>query len=243
VLFYDANPGASSYSQNYDNGKQFIAGDAYAVRFSELNGATSFKTYSTSGIATTSGFSIDVTEVNDSVYATNAIDGLSPTVTNIFTADYANLNIDLDTNTDFQLKQAYAFYCGELTNSQGMYKIWGAVTALDAGNYRNNTTVASLYFDETAGFVKQTDDGRWFRDDGARPALDPTTGGSGLEVNWRNPVAVVNVGSGVLPSDITAIGAEVATRSQAGELHADVRWVNDVAVTGDGQVGSEWGPA
>jgi hypothetical protein len=47
----------------------------------------------------------------------------------------------------------------------------------------------------------------------------------------------------VLPADIIAIGDEVATRSQAGDLHADVRWVNNVDVTGTGQVGDEWGPA
>jgi hypothetical protein len=55
-----------------------------------------------------------------------------------------------------------------------------------------------LYFDESAGFIKQTDDVRIYRADGTRPAIDPTTGGSGIEINWRVPVSVVSTGGSAL---------------------------------------------
>lgn len=92
-----------------------------------------------------------------------------------------------------------------------MYEFWGGVTAVDVGNYRINTSVLNLYFDETAGFVKQTDSVRIFRDDGARPALDPTTGGNGVEINWRNPVYNLETGVSGLTAAESANNALIAT--------------------------------
>lgn len=205
ILYYDADPGSSSYADSYTDLEEFSDGDTYRIRFSELNGGTSFKTYETTGIAGSSGFNVVVSVDSDSVYATNGVDGSSAAVTNKFSPDYANNEIDLDTNSDFSATEAFAYYCYELTTSEGMFNIWGAVTAIDAGNYRNNTSVFSLYFDETAGFVKQTDSARWFRDDDTRPARDPTTGGNGIEINWRNPVFTTVTGSGVTAQDKTDI--------------------------------------
>ena len=110
----------------------------------------------------------------------------------------------LDSNTDFSGKGAFAYYCYTLTTSAGMYNFWGGVTALDEGNIRINTSILNLYFDESAGFVKQTDDVRIFRSDGTRPALDPTTGGSGIEINWRTPVSVVSTGGSALTAPESA---------------------------------------
>jgi hypothetical protein len=205
ILYYDADPGAASYADTYTDGEEFSSGDTYRIRFAELDGTTSFKTFETTAIAATSGFSVAVNEEADSVYAANAIDGSSTAVTNKFTADYTNDYIVMDANLDFKVTEAFAYYAYELTTSSGMYEFWGAVTAIDVANYRNNTSIVSIFFDESAGFVKQTDSARWFRDDDARPAIDPTTGGNGLEINWRNPAFAVATGSGVTAQDKTDI--------------------------------------
>jgi len=196
ILYYDADPASASYADTYIDNEEFATGDTFGVRFAELNGTTSFKTFDTTGIVSSTGFTVPVSAEADSVYATNAVDGSSAGVTGKFTADYANDEIDLDANQDFAATEAFAYYCYELTTTQGMYQFWGAVTAIDEANYRINTSVVSIYFDETAGFVKQTDSARIFRSDGVRPALDPTTGGNGIEINWRNPVYGYDAGGG-----------------------------------------------
>ena len=196
VLYYDADPASTSYATTYIDGKQFLSGETVKVRFAEMNGATSFKRYSTTLIAAASGFSAAVDVIADDVFATNALDGAAYETT--FSPNFTLNYIVLDTNTDFSGKAAYAYFCYTLTTTNGMYKFWGGVTALDSGNYRIETDVLNLYFDETLGFVKQTDDVRIFRKDGLRPALDPTTGLNGIEINWRTPVNVVSVGGSAL---------------------------------------------
>ena len=223
ILYQDGNPAGSSYSANYTDGEEFASGDTYKIRFAELNGATSFKTYESTGIAGSSGFSVQVSAISDSVYATNAIDGSSTAVTDKFTADYANDEIDLDANQDFASTEAFAFYCYTISESQGMHQFWGGVTAIDAANYRINTTVVDLYFDETAGFVKQTDSARIFRSDGQRPARDPTTGGNGIEINWKNPVYLQETGVSGLTAPESAQLATIATvNSKIGTPSVDI---------------------
>jgi hypothetical protein len=193
----DADPASSSFAASYTDGEEFIDGDIFTVRFAEMDGATSFSTYDTTGLATADGFTVLVSAVSDPVYAINAVDGSSAGVTDKFTADYANNEVDLDANLDFAITEAFAYYAFELTSSVGMFLAWGGVDAIDPANYRNNTDVFSLFFDETAGFVKQTDNARWFRSDGTRPARDPTTGGNGIEITgWRNPVYGFDAGGG-----------------------------------------------
>ncbi|MDP4759415.1 MAG: hypothetical protein NWS15_05720 [Schleiferiaceae bacterium] len=198
IVYYDANPGAASLNDSYIDGEEFKDGDTYLIRFAALNGATSFSTYESTGLVGALGFSVVVSAVTEPVYGTNALDGSGTTITNKFTADYASDYIVLDTNTDFAGTEAYAYYCYELTTSAGMFGFWGGVTAIDTGNYRINNSIVDIYFDETTGFVKQTDNVRIFRADGARPAIDPTTGGNGIEINWKNPAFAVNVGGSAL---------------------------------------------
>ena len=223
ILFYDDDPSSASYAATYINGEEFSTGDTYGIRFAELNGSTSFKIYDTLGLTSSTGFSVLVSEEADSVYAENAVDGSSASVTNKFTADYANDQIDLDTNSDFAATEVFAYYCYELTTSQGMYQFWDGFTAIDVANYRINTASANIFFDETAGFVKQTDSPRIFRDDDIRPAIDPTTGGNGIEINWRNPVYGFDTTTGVTSN-------------------VNVKYVNDEKITGTGTKDDPWRP-
>ena len=196
ILYYDADPASASYANTYIDNEEFATGDTFGIRFAEMNAGTSFKTFETTGVVSSTGFTVVVSVTAESVYATNAVDGSSAAVTGKFTADFVNDEIDVDVDQDFAATEAYAYYCYELTQSQGMYQFWGAITAVDEANYRINTSVVSIYFDSTAAFVKQTDSARIFRSDGLRPALDPTTGDNGIEINWRNPVYGYDAGGG-----------------------------------------------
>ena len=202
VLYYDADPAGTSLTDTYIDGEEFLAGETIEIRFAEEYPGVTFKTYSTSVVATADGFSALVNETADDVYATYALSGAAYEAT--FSPNYVSSYIVLDANTDFSGKSAYAYYCYLLTTSSGMYRFWGGLTGIDAGNIRNNVGTISLYFDESAGFVKQTDDVRIFRSDGLRPALDPTTGGSGIEINWRTPVNVVSTGGSALTASESA---------------------------------------
>lgn len=251
VLYYDADPGATSLSDTYIDGEEFLAGEVVTVRCAEMDGGTSFKTYSTSTVASSSGFSALVAAEADEVYAANGMDGSDYEST--FSPDYTDDTLVLDTNTDFAGKAAFAYFCYLLTTSQGMYQFWGGVTALDAGNYRIETDVLDLYFDESGGFVKQTDDVRFFRKDGTRPALDPTTGGAGLEINWRVPVNVISTGGSALSAEESAhllsldnapsaptVAAAVIAAAEDTPIHADAKKMNGATIAGTGQSGDLW---
>ena len=161
-------------------------------------------------VASASGFSLDGSNfiIADSVYAENGDDGSAFDGT--FSPNFVLDRIVLDTNTDFTGTSAYAYYCFTLTDATGISDFWGGVTALDTGNYRINTATLDLSFDESAGFVKQTDNVRIFRDDDVRPALDPTTGGNGIEINWKNQVYVVEVSTGDAVNQATVQAAMTA---------------------------------
>lgn len=248
VLFYDADPASTSYSTSYFDGNEFLTGETVEIRFAEMDAGTSFKTFDTTTAVSASGFTVSVNEEADDVYATNALDGSAyeGTYSPNFTTNY----IVLDTNTDFSGKSAYAYFCYTLTTSNGMYSFWGGVTALDEGNYRIETDILNLYFDETSGFVKQTDSVRIYRKDGLRPAIDPTTGGNGIEINWRTPVNVVSTGGSALtPTEsaylmalpaASANATAVLAAAQTTPIHADTRKMNGATVNGDGSSGNLW---
>ena len=92
--------------------------------------------------------------------------------------------------------------------------------------------------------MKQTDSVRIFRDDGLRPAIDPTTGGNGIELNWKNPVYTYATGGSALTAGESSKLLGLNDFDPTTEtVIANVKYVNDITVTGDGETGTEWGPA
>ena len=99
-----------------------------------------------------------------------------------------------------------------LTTASGIENFFGGITALDAGNYRNNNSVVSMKLDNTTTTeVWQTDSSRIFRVDEARPIRNPTSGGGGIDVNWKNVVYVVTAGSGLDAGQQAELTAAAAT--------------------------------
>jgi hypothetical protein len=196
------------------------AGDSVRIRFAEVNGPTSFKYFQTIVTASSTGFSVDASLFieTDPVYASNATDGSGATVTSKFAPDYVDAEVDLIVAQNFTAAEAYAFFCYTLTLTDGIDQFWGGVEAKDIGNYEIQASVLDLKFDNlTTTNLRQTDTARIYRDDGAYPVKNDgaTTGGGGVDVNWKNQVFVQTItlsGSNVITGDI----ADVAAQVQAG---------------------------
>lgn len=220
VQKYSNNPSSSSYSATYTEGTEYSSGDTVRVRFAEMNGATSFKTFSQNVVASASGWAVVCDEEADTVYADNAVNGTTITK---FTADYVANELNLVVASNFTSAELYAFYCFALTSADGIHDFWGGLTAIDAGNYRINTDIIDGYFDnETTATQRQTDTARIFRDDGAYPVKDPTTSGFGIDVNWMNQVLVqiVSGASVVTAQDIEDIANAVWEETEASHTTA-----------------------
>jgi hypothetical protein len=92
---------------------------------------------------------------------------------------------------DFTGANLYAFLIYTQTTEDGIRNFFGGITALDAGNLQINTSIVSIFLDNsTALFIYQNDAIRIFRSDGAYPARTVTTGGGGIDVNWNSNVYV-----------------------------------------------------
>jgi hypothetical protein len=240
ILFYDADPAAASYAATYTDGNEFLTGETAGIRFAEMVGGTSFCRYDALAVAATSGFSFDVAEEADTSFATIGFNGASAEAT--YSPNYVDDRLVFDANIDFDGTEGYAYFCYLLTSSEGMWDFWGGVTALDQANFRIEVGVLDMYFDCSSGFVKQTDNSRWFRSDGTRPARDPVTAlGGGIEINWRVPVNVTTVaGVSVITGDITnpatlqSIATAVGAEATANPFAANVKKVTDKTVLGNG---------
>jgi len=259
VQYHSADPATANYSSNYTTGEEFAAGDTARIRFSELNGATTFNTFAQNAVVTSTGFSVACDETADAVYATNADDGSLVTK---FTADFTNVEIDLSANENFHSKEAYSFYCYQLTTADGIEMFWDGVVAADTGNYKIVTATLNLYFDNTTTASKrQTDSARIYRDDDTYPVKDPTTSGYGVDVNWKSQVYVVEVSTGNAVNQATVQAALTAqgytttrapyiddvktktdqlTFTNTGEVDSNTKSMNDSEVLGSGIDSDLW---
>jgi len=233
--YYNDDPASTGYSNSYTDGVGISAGDSIRIRFTEINGSTSFKSFDTVVVATSDGFSVDASNFieTDTVYAANAVDGTTITK---FTADFIDDEIDLAAASNFTASEAYAFFCSTLVTSQGIEEFWDGVTAIDSGNYRINQSAVNIYFDNTTTTnLRQTDSARIYRADEAYPVKSGgiTTGGGGIDMNWQNVVYTVETGSGMTSGQeakIDAIQSKVTpmTYTVANELDVNAKTITAV---------------
>ena len=160
----------------------------YTFYVTYTSGATAKLGISSAAILTASGSTLLLTQEDDTVYNGYAING--STVTG-FSADYAQDDVNLTMATNFTAANLYAWWVYNTTTEDGIRNFFGGITALDAGNLQINTSIVSIFLDNsTALFIYQTDSIRLFRSDGVYPAKTVTTGGGGIQVNWNSNVYV-----------------------------------------------------
>lgn len=142
------------------------SGDEIRIRVTCQSGTSALLPYESFGVAQSSGLSFKVNQQDDTIYNDNGIDGGSTAITEDFTADYTNLQID-STETDgaVTVQEIYAFYAHIVTSTQGIQNFFGAITPVDSMNYRINTSVVNLKLQNTTQVDTILKGGRIYRDD------------------------------------------------------------------------------
>jgi hypothetical protein len=194
---YIDTPG-TSYNDTYTDGTTYTAGDTINIRIHKRG----YLTYETIVVASTSGWTIIANQIEDEVYADLAIDG--STVTG-FDADYANNEIDVTVNSNFNISDMYAWWSYNLESDDGIRNLVGGITAIDVGNFRINNSIVNIFIDNTtATNLRQLDNRRIFRADNNYPVK--SSGGGGIDVVWKNTILIAETGtSGLTPEESTKL--------------------------------------
>jgi len=196
----------TSYSVTYTEGVGYTTGDTVRVRLVQSSGVTAYDEFEVNTIAGASGWSILAAQVSDAVYNAIGIDGSSITK---FSADYVEDEVDLVVATNFSGAEFYAWWSYNTTTSQGLSDFFGGVTAVDQANFLINNSIVDVMFDSTsASNFYQSDNRRIYRADGAYPVKDPTTGGGGIDIVWKNQILIADTGvSGLTATESTQLMA------------------------------------
>ena len=142
---------------------QIVAGDNIRLRITCQAGTDAFLPYEAFGVASSAGIAFRADQQADTVYNGNGIDG-----SNISTlsADYPNVQIDIsDGDGIADARELYAFYVYQSTTSTGIENWFGAITAIDAMNYRVNTDVVDIKLQNTGSTALVISGARIYRDD------------------------------------------------------------------------------
>lgn len=156
-------------------------GDEIRLRVTCQSGTAALLPYEAFGVAQSSGISFKVNQQADTIYNSNGIDGSSTAITDDFTADYTNLQID-STETDgvVTVQEIYAFYAYIVTTTEGIQNFFGAITPVDAMNYRINTSVVNLKIQNTTSIDTILKGGRLYRDDNTSVIDTNSSTGAGV---------------------------------------------------------------
>jgi hypothetical protein len=194
ALVSNAIVAGTSFSLGYANGTTFSTGDVSRVTIEYQNGLTAKKTFLASAVATATGWSILAEQDDDEIYIGFGHDG--STITN-FTADYTNAEIDITFAGDWYASEMYSWFVYNKTTALGVHSS-AFLVATDAANLVLSGKIDNL----TATSLVQLDNIRVSRPDEAYPVKQPTTGGGGVDVVWRNTILIVETGvSGLTASE------------------------------------------
>jgi len=189
------------YSAYYDQDVDYSEGDVLTVYVQRID-KNEFKA---TVVVSASGWSALVAQTNDSVYSAINIDGSG--ILN-YSADYTALTVKVTTAVDFTIADFYAWWKYNLSSEAGID--WSSViTAQDQANFLVLNSVVDLFLDNaTTTNLFQTDNRRFYREDGEYPALTTTSGTGGLDINWRNTVIIAETAtSGLTPEEAAKLSA------------------------------------
>ena len=175
-------------------------GDTIRLRATYQSGASAKLPLLSTSVIAQSGLSFIDSQVDDTIYNDIAIDG--STVTK-FVADFTNDEIDLTTAVDFTGQELYARFVHITTSEDGVRDFFQGFNAINAANFENDVSVVDLFINNnTTSNIKQTDNVRIYKSNGVYPVKNPTTGGGGIDVVWRNQIFIAETNvSGLTPSE------------------------------------------
>ena len=214
--------GATEYTASYTTGTDYSSGDVVRVYLTYQSGVTAKLGFQATAVASSAGWSVLADQQDDEVYNLNGVDG---SVVAKFAADYVDGEIDISAASNFSSQEFYAWFVSTLTTEQGIRNFFGGFVAEDAANYRNNVATVSIYWDNlTSTNVYQTDNARIYRSDGLRPVKNGgvTTGGGGVDINWREKVLLATTGGGPLTPTQEARLLACALESKQDTIISDI---------------------
>ena len=181
----------TSYTAQYADGTGYSSGDVIRVRLTNQVTTTAYLGFEAIVVATATGWNTLAAQQLDTAYNTLGIDGSGIT---IWDADYISSTVKLNTATNFELDDFYAWWVYNLSLSDGISSFFGGITALDIANFRINVPTLDLFLDnDTTGSFRQLDNRRVYRTDEVYPVKQPSTTGFGLDIVWRNTILVAGV--------------------------------------------------
>ena len=193
---------ATSYSALYVEGVDVTEGDDIRVRLVYQNGTMAFLPFEATVTASSAGYSVKAAQALDTVYNDIGLDGATLTM---FSADYNNNEIDLVVGQNFTGQQLYARFCYFVASEQGVHNFFGALTALDEANFRNDVSVLDIYLNNnTNTHIVQTDNVRIYKSNDTYPVRNPTTGGGGIDIVWRNKIFLAETPTSGLTAEESA---------------------------------------
>ena len=201
----------TSYSATYNEGTGYTTGNTLTITTTWQSGTSAKLPFSTQSVVGSTGWSALVSQQNDTVYNSIAVDG--STVTE-FAPDYPNVQVDIsDPNGQTSVDRLYAWFAYITTTESGIRNWFGGIVAEDAANFRVVTATLNLKIDNvSATGVEFTGGHRLYRDDNATPLVASTTGGGSISLfAGKVYTSVVSTASPVITGDISQVPAAVQT--------------------------------
>jgi len=146
---------------------EIATGDVVRLRVTCVVGATAMLPLEVTGVASSSGLSFSISQEEDSVYNTNAIDG---SAISTWTADFSNtpMGVDLsEADGGATVQEIYAFMVYSQTSINGVDKWFNVVRAIDGSNYQIDQAIANIKIQNLGDVAVNITGGRIFRKDGA----------------------------------------------------------------------------
>jgi hypothetical protein len=230
----------STWPHTWTDSSPYVADRDIRVRAAYQSG-TSAKIFIDEVIGTSTNanaaLSYRLNQVDDVVYATNAIDG--STVTDVVIDDDMLL-VEVSTGS-ISWASIYAYEVYWLATTAGIVDEGRIINAVDVANYIfegpwkiKNVSSPSVPLTITGGFGRS-------QVDGTTQTMVDTTGGSVF--SSPDQVIAYAAGSTITPQDKADIAAAVLTAAEATPIQADIRKVNAITVDGAGTDADPFGPA
>jgi hypothetical protein len=189
------NTTEATTSYSFTVNSQATVGNVIRLRLTKKG----FIPISINAVFNANGITYLVNQVADEIYGAYGIDGATVTK---FEIDIPNLDFDLNVVANFSGAELYAWYSNMLTTEDGVRSFFNAITPIDSANLRLNNTIIDVRLDnQTSSNVFQNDNIRIFRADGTYPVINPTSGGGGIDINWRNVVFTIETGTSGLTTE------------------------------------------
>lgn len=216
---YNAVVGGTSYQYDFSIGTGVSTGNVIRIRVAKLG----YLPFTTSGAATATETLFTASQVVDSIYTTNAIDGT--TVTECV-ADYVDNTIEInDPDDTTSVQRIYAYYRVAEATTSGIASWFGAVTASSVSNYVITIGVVNLKWNNVKVPGVVITGGRWDRSDASSIAF----AGSGPILMEVGSVTSIVTGSRIQVYNVTT--ATQIANSVIGGTSYTLNYENGTGIT------------